>query len=66
MNHVEDRFVLEINREEVHTLIDSLMYAQGMTQEYLTEEEIGITVHKNISRVNDIMDVLLELVAVKV
>lgn len=66
MKCLEDRFVLEFSRDEVQTLIDSLMYAQSMTQEYIAEEELGITVHKNISRVNDIMDGLFDLTGIKV
>jgi hypothetical protein len=65
MKLIEDRFVLEISEPEVHTLIDSLMYAQSMTQEYLDSEDIEVTVKENIVRVNAIMDTLLELVAVK-
>ena len=66
MKLIEDRFVLEVTKAEVHTLIDSLMYAQSMTQEHLESEDIDITVKENIARVNAIMDTLLELVSVEV
>ena len=66
MKLIEDRFVLEVTKTEVHTLIDSLMYAQSMTQEHLDSEDIDITVKENIARVNAIMDTLLELVSVEV
>jgi hypothetical protein len=66
MKLIEDHFVLEVTKTEVHTLIDSLMYAQSMTQEHLDSEDIDITVKENIARVNAIMDTLLELVSVEV
>jgi hypothetical protein len=66
MKCLEDRHVLEFSREEVYVLIDSLMYAQGMTQKYLREEDIGITVTQNVARVNNILDGLLDLNGIKV
>ena len=66
MKCLEDRHVLEFSREEVHVLIDSLMYAQNMTQKYLREEDIGVTVAENVARVNSILDGLLDLNGIKV
>ena len=64
MKHVDSKYVFEFSEQEIHTLVESLLYAQGMTQEYLDAEDIGITVAENIDRVNRINDHLLELVSV--
>jgi hypothetical protein len=66
MKHVESKYVFEFTEQEIHILVDSLIYAQGMTQEYLDAEEAGVTVQENIDRINKINDHLIELISVGV
>ncbi len=66
MKHVDSKYVFEFTEKEIHVLVDSLIYAQGMTQEELDAEDIGVTVAENIDRVNKINDQLIELISIKV
>ena len=66
MRHIKNSFVVELSEQEVHTVIESLMYAQSMTQEYLDSEDTGITVEENRRRVNTLMDGLMDLIAVEI
>lgn len=66
MKHVDSKYVFEFSEQEIHTLVDTLIYAQGMTQEYLDAEDAGISVAENIDRVNRINDQLIELISIKV
>jgi hypothetical protein len=66
MKHVDSKYVFEFTEKEIHVLVDSLIYAQGMTQEELDAEDIGVTVAENIDRVNKINDQFIELISIKV